>query len=109
MSQVILKRITFMGIPAAVACDARCDKAWGRSSRPRQQLSDDEDDFEWLGDDELGTAPADPGTCEGSDSKPALPVLNRWCVRECERCAMTPPDGSQVTLLDWSKRVKNNS
>jgi hypothetical protein len=106
---MILKRITYFGQPAAVGCDAKCNKAWGINSRPKVQLSDDEDDYEWLADGELGDAPADPGTSEGGDTKPAFPepLLNKWCVRECERCAMTPPDGSLVTLRDFSERIKN--
>ncbi len=103
--------ITFFGERAKVACDRRCEKAWGTNTRPRVQLSDNEDDFAYLADDELGIAPADPGTYEGADAKPESPdeFPNRWCVRECERCSMSSPDEwlKPITLPDFSKRVFN--
>ena len=82
-----VKLITWYGEPAAVACDGKCNKAWGINSRPRRQLSDDEDDYVYLSDAETGEAPLNPGTYEGDCSKPHpdSAKLNKWCVRECER------------------------
>lgn len=107
----IAKLITAYGGPAMMMCDARCDKAWGRDDRPRCQLSEDEDDFAYLSDDELGEAPADPGSSEGGVRKPALPEdrLNRWCFRSCERCSWAGHREMQkiVELRDFSKRLCN--
>lgn len=92
--------ITYFSQRARVNCDRNCDKAWGITQRPTHQLSDDPDDFEFLADDELGIAPADPGTYEGGHAKPSSPVEfpNKWCVRECERCAMSHPGESELPL-----------
>lgn len=113
---MLKKEIVYFGQKTTVICDGRCDKAWGINSRPqlfymesgeppRKLKADEEpldyDDNIFVGDDELGTAPADPGTYEGGHGKPsATPLddsssLNKWCVRECERSAIdakTPPD-----------------
>ena len=104
-------RITYFGQPARVNCDRQCQKAWGINSRPRVQLSEAEDDYAFLADGELGEAPADPGTYEGSHGKPTSPAQfpNKWCVRECERCSMTnfgDPD-APIELPDFSGRIKN--
>lgn len=106
---MIHKAIVFFGRPAVIACDANCDKAWGINARPREQLSADPDDYAWLADHELGTAPVDPGTYEGGDAKPTLrpmvgEAMNRWCARECERCVMTKP---LKPLPNFSKRLPN--
>lgn len=105
------KMIIYFGKPARVACDELCTKAWGINSRPSVQLSEDEDDYEYLADSELPEAPADPGTYEGGQGKPASAIgfPNKWCVRECERCAMTPPDcpNDVLVLPDLTKRIKN--
>lgn len=95
------------GEPCAIACDARCDKAWGISTRPQVRFSDNDDDTAYLADDELGIAPEDPGTSEGGHSKPRKPEerLNKWCFRECERCLST--ERSVETLPDFSSRVYN--
>jgi len=104
----IAKPILYFGKPAIIACDFQCDKAWGINNRPKIQLSDDEEDTEYLADGELDTAPLDPGTYEGWDAKPVTPEerLNRWCCRECERCAFISP-GEALTLKDFSKRRQN--
>ena len=83
-----VKCVQFCGQPAALACDGACSKAWGINNRPRLQLSDDVDDYEYLSDNDLGDAPLDPGTYEGGCAKPVddSQRLNKWCVRECERC-----------------------
>jgi hypothetical protein len=99
---VISKRITYCGKSATIACDARCDKAWGRNSRPRvRRLPDGGKDFDapYAADEDLGTAPEDPGTYEGGEGKPLEPEarLNRWCCRECERCWMSPPGRPDAT------------
>lgn len=104
-------RIKYFGQPADVDCDQKCNKAWGINNRPRVQLGQDEDDYEWLSDGELGQAPIDPGTYEGSDAKPLFPdeFPNRWCVRECERCVRTPyknPD-AHLILRDFTVRIRN--
>ena len=107
------KRITFFGQAAKVACDGRCSKAWGINSRPSVQLSDDEDDFYWIPDGELPDAPADPGTTEGDHAKPLVVQsaadMNKWCVRECERCAMSDPGAADapLKLRDFSQRRYN--
>jgi hypothetical protein len=83
-----------MGQKARVCCDRQCGKAWGINNRPQIQLSEeDEDDTVWLSDGELGDAPSEPGTWEDGYGKPSTPDAfpNKWCVRECERSAMSEP------------------
>lgn len=106
---MIAKAIMYFGQPSVIACDARCSKAWGVNSRPKVQLSADEDDYEYLADDELGDAPDDPGTYEGGQAKPRHPaeLLNKWCARECERCAGPAPQGELIQLKDFTVRVRN--
>lgn len=105
---MLTKRITYFGQPAVIACDGRCDKAWGINGRPKKQLSKDEDDYVFKGDEELGTAPK-PGKTrvlsEGGDCKPSdVPLIdpeemNKWCVRECERCYLSPPGKSKEPIV----------
>lgn len=86
--------VTYFGQHARVACDGNCSKAWGINSRPRHRTpGGGEDDYVYCADSELGEAPADPGTYEGGHAKPASSAEfpNRWCVRECERCAISKP------------------
>lgn len=86
---MLLKLVIYGQQPLAVACDGKCNKAWGMNNRPKNQLSEKNvDDYEWLSDNELGEAPIDPGTMEGADRKPVnmSERMNKWCVRECERC-----------------------
>lgn len=103
--------ITYFGQPAKVICDRNCSKAWGINLRPKTQLSNDEDDYVYLTDGELGEAPVDPGTYEGGFGKPSLPDVfpNKWCVRECERCEMSEPGKYTEPLepKDWNKPVYN--
>ena len=112
-ARLLEKRITFFGQAAKVACDGRCSKAWGINTRPSVQLSDDEDDFYWIPDGELPDAPADPGTTEGAHAKPLVVQsaadMNKWCVRECERCAMSDPGAvdAPLKLRDFSQRRYN--
>lgn len=85
-----MREVIMFGTRRVAFCDGLCSKAWGINNRPRRQLSEHEDDYVFLGDDELGEAPSDPGTYEGGDAKPTPPVerLNKWCVRECERSSV---------------------
>ena len=107
--------ITFFGQCVKVACDLKCKKAWGVNSRPRvyNGLAGEDfgDDWAYLSDSELGEAPSNPGTYEGSDGKPLSPAEfpNKWCVRECERCVISRPGESlePLELQDFSKRVYN--
>jgi hypothetical protein len=92
-----------------VACDENCNKAWGINNRPKIQLSDtDEDDYAFLSDNELGTAPKNPGTYEGGAGKPfsSDEFPNKWCVRECERCVRSEIL-EEAVLEDFSKRRYN--
>jgi hypothetical protein len=105
------KIIIYFGQNAKVACDEMCNKAWGINNRPNEQLSDDEDDTVMLADGELGEAPEHPGTYEGGDAKPIdkVGIPNKWCVRECERCAKSKPGEykKHLPLKDFSKRIYN--
>lgn len=89
---LITKEITAFGEKMVLGCDGKCSKAWGISGRPRVQMSEDEDDYAFKADDELGAAPAHPGSWEGNDTKPQLEGerLNKWCYRECERSRCAP-------------------
>lgn len=103
---MLVKTINYFDVPCAVACDAKCHKAWGRNNRPRVILDpSNDDDYAYLTDDELGEAPADPGTYEGRDAKPRTPdeLLNKWCTRECERSVITR-QGELAQVPDFSKR-----
>lgn len=104
---MLIKSIRYFDQPCAVACDAKCHKAWGINNRPRVCF-DDEDDYAYLADDELGDAPADPGTYEGGQGKPQHPTerMNKWCVRECERSRMVGM-GKCAELRDFSTRAYN--
>ena len=105
------KLITYLGQQAKVACDEKCHKAWGNNSRPKIQLSDEDDDFAFLSDEELGIAPIDPGIYEGGHAKPTLKseIPNKWCVRECERCSISKPGeyNLPLKLKDFSTQFYN--
>lgn len=81
------KTIIWFGKAHTLACDGKCNKAWGVNNRPKISFDEnDPDDVAYLADDELGEAPADPGTYEGGHAKPDSPrEQNKWCARECER------------------------
>jgi hypothetical protein len=116
---VIVKRLSFAGQAATHACDGRCDKAWGINSRPsapsrgERRHAADPDDYAFLADDELGTAPVNPGTYEGGDAKPVDAKgpddINKWCVRECERAWISSPGQPDAApeLPDFSARHYN--
>jgi len=111
---MIKKEIIYFGCECILFCDGKCEKAWGLNTRPRVQLSD-EDDFEWMSDGELGEAPVEPCSYEGGHAKPVTDdeKLNKWCCRECERSEMI--DKSEVEddtdfealCRDFSVRRKN--
>lgn len=109
---MIQKDITFCQQPQTVACDGQCHKAWGISRRPKEQLSEDHDDYAWLADHELGFAPADPGTTEGDHAKPCNTIardpaiINKWCVRQCERSVMVDR-GTPIVLRSFESRRYN--
>lgn len=108
----LVKSVVFCGQSAAIACDGKCNKAWGINTRPKEELDpNNPDDYAFLADDELGEAPVDPGTSEGDHLKPQQPEdrMNKWCARECERSSMhgfndhTPFE----EFGDFSNRVYN--
>lgn len=101
---MIARSIVFFGHPCLLVCDAKCNKAWGINQRPTNQLSEEEDDYEWLADDELPEAPEYPGTFEGGEGKPVdkSQRLNRWCARECERHIIVD-NNEDFVLPDFSK------
>ena len=106
------KIIQYYGQEAKVGCDEKCNKAWGYTLRPQIHLDkNDPDDFVYLSDDELGEAPKKPYTSEGNDYKPQSKseIPNKWCVRQCERCAISMPNESHLPLVlpDFSKRNYN--
>ncbi len=129
------KIITYFSQQAKIACDEKCEKAWGGGSRPRVYLdiseekvfglgddsiyfdedafpNADVDDYAYCSDDELPDAPVDPGTSEGFDKKPVNKqnIPNKWCIRECERCVMSDPEkyNEPLELKDFSKRYYND-
>lgn len=106
------KVVIYFDQPIRIKCDDKCNKSWGINNRPKMQLDkNDEDDYYFLSDDELGEAPADPGTYEGCHAKPRSESDkgNKWCIRECERCARSKTGESDLPLVleDFGKRVFN--
>jgi hypothetical protein len=106
---MIAKAIIFFEQKAILICDAQCDKAWGINNRPKNELSNDPDDYEYLTDQELEDAPCDPGTYEGGHAKPTERTdrLNKWCARECERSKIVNQVVEDFYLKDFTKRIKN--
>lgn len=102
---MLRKEIIFFGQKAVIACDGKCNKAWGLNSRPKVEVSGG---IFCMSDAELGEAPADPRTYEGGCAKPVLDEekLNKWCARECERCGMSNPGSDKVELPNYSTRVR---
>lgn len=97
----LIKRVIFCGVETAIACDGRCEKAWGFRTRSRNSEG-------FLRDEQLGLAPENPGTSEGECIKPQNESerLNKWCARECERCVIAP---IQIGIIeDSSKYEKDN-
>lgn len=98
----------YFGFPVTFTCDMNCAKAFGTHDRPRIDFDEqDDDDWAFLADDEVGEAPY-PETDEGGHFKPQeLPAEhNKWCVRECER-SQTHDRGEELTLRDFSQRIYN--
>lgn len=107
---MLISKLKAYGQEIVIACDQNCSKAWGRACRPRLSLNpDDEDDFAYIPDDDLGIAPRDPETYEGDHAKPMHPDRhNKWCLRECERsksCLAT--EFPRLALEDFTKPVYN--
>ena len=112
---MIQKQITYFGQQTIVACDGRCDKAWGVNGRPEHRFQPedvDPDDTVYLADSVLGTAPADTGSWEGGHGKPSdVPntdgaSMNKWCVRECERSVKVDV-GTPIVLRDMERPTPN--
>jgi hypothetical protein len=105
---MIMTVIRAYGQQLNLACDGNCNKAYGINNRPKNQLSNDEDNYEWLADHEIGIAPIDPKTYVGDHAKPTDGKHNKWCFHECERSASAEfPDIPQ--LPDFSNRHANIS
>lgn len=102
---MLQKEIKWFRDQCILACDGKCHKAWGINNRPKRQLSEDEDDYEYLSDNELGEAPENPGTYEGGQGKNPK-SLNKWCARECERSKIFDMD-EQIALKNFENPVKN--
>ena len=105
------KDITAYGRKMIMACDGKCDKAWGMNSREAEynDRENDPDNYEYFTDDEVGIAPEDPGTYEGGYGKPHMVKsddMNKWCFRECERCSNSD-NGDLPVLPDFSVRSNN--
>jgi len=109
---LIKKEIRTFDKKEIVACDAKCNKAWGICQRPKKVLDEKEpDNFYFLPDGALGKAPEDPGEYEGRCAKPTNDKerLNKWCVRQCER-SLRMKINDNITedfLPDFNKRVYN--
>lgn len=103
------KSIIYFGSVCTLFCDGRCDKAWGKSSRPKITLPDGSE--YWVSDNDFDVAPAEPGTYEGGYGKADFKngrEMNKWCARECERSeivdkGVTP---SLKMLRDFSKKYE---
>lgn len=92
-----------------IACDGKCINAWGINSRPKVIIDENnQDDYYFLADNELKAAPIDPGTYEGSHTKPICKedIFNKWCFRECERSKKFELH-EEIKLDDFSKRIYN--
>lgn len=110
---MIIKEIKAYGDTVFIGCDAKCEKAFGLNGRPAVQLSENENDYAFLSDSEVGIAPTSGKTAiveEGSDTKPDANIpeslLNKWCFRECERCVVASSK-DELTLPDYTKRLTN--
>ncbi len=109
---ILISQIAWFFSWSLLCCDAKCDKAWGHNGgRPQVTFSDDPDDYAYLPDSEVGTAPANPDTAEGGDMKPThvLTRHNKWCARECERSSIVSLTSQcmELELRDFSKLVYN--
>lgn len=89
---MLTKQITWFGRKCTLACDGKCNKAWGINSRPSKNNK-------FLPDNELGEAPDNPGTFEGGQGKKPG-SLNKWCARECERSDIFE-EGEKIILRNF--------
>lgn len=107
---ILTKKIPYLGKELIFACDKKCNKAFGVNGRKKKQLSDDEDDYQYLTDGEVGIAPQCMGTWEGGDGKPTslAEAPNKWCARECERSSLIDESDIQA-INDFSLPVYNFS
>ncbi len=106
---MLTKEIKWFNRKAILACDGKCSKAFGINLREKINLDpNDEDDYYYLSDDEVGIAPIDTGIYEGGHPKPnnESQKLNKWCARECERSSIFEI-GEEIKLTDFSKPVYN--
>lgn len=104
---IYTKSILYMGRGQLLTCDGNCKKAWGIQNRPKLQLGDDEDDFAYLSDSELGDAPTHPGTYEGGHENRRGPdSMNKWCSHQCEQSCMAD-NVSSISLPNWEQRSVN--
>ena len=101
---MIVKEITCFGKRSLIACDGKCNKAWGMNGhRPRIQFDpDDPDDFAYYSDDFLGEAPEHSDVWECCDTKPSCSEdrLNKWCARECERSVIVENKDNSVISIE---------
>lgn len=105
------KIITYFGQELKIACDEKCNKAFGIINRPRINLDENDfDDYVFLSDDEIGEAPKKPCSMEEGNIKPSDTRLapNNWCIQECERCEIAEIN-LKLKLPNFSKRVYNIS
>lgn len=106
---MLKSQVRMFGKQRIIACDERCDKAWGMNERPEIVFDEDDlDDFAYLADHELGTAPDCSNWWEGGHNKPQSKEErhNKWCVRACERSTIFEI-GEEIVLKDFSSRVYN--
>lgn len=105
---MIISEGKFFQTQCTLACDGKCEKAWGGSARPKVSFSeDDDDDIAWLADNQIGLAPVDPGTYEGNHAKPTNRKHNKWCWRECERSEIFEADQPVALAKDFTKLQYN--
>jgi hypothetical protein len=102
--EILQSDIVYRGQKVTLACDGRCDKAFGINQRPTNPDNLD-DEIEYLADDEVGIAPKFSRALEGGQDKPQShsAAHNKWCARQCERSVLVDP-GEEITLPDFSKR-----
>lgn len=98
------KEIKSLGNTVVVACDSRCDKAWGLSERPGRSAFGNVDarrGVEYLGDFELGKAPAAFG--DKPETYEQFPT--KWCINHCERSiSSNPKEFDESNVPDFSVR-----
>jgi hypothetical protein len=105
---ILAKSILYCGTWMVLACDGRCDKAWGIEGRAKRKLSADDDDYVWLGDGELGVAPGPGETAiieEGEDRKPSATALCETDSARKRRCRPGRPRWcDRSSSMPWTRR-----